>query len=215
MKKNFIDYYAVIMLIIFIFYNIILESLKIGGLLYQMFMILLIILNIIILIKFRKKIKYKSIIIVLYLLIWIFSKNTLQCFFAFSNIIFLCITGFKESHFIKIMSFVLPLLLFIFLPPLIFGYIATFGFGLNEEKNRNDIYSDMHYYCNNNYEVYAYSSGGFDKFHYSIGKHYEFLNIGDIIYISYNERNEKTKEEYENYLNNNNCILVGEKNGSK
>ena len=189
MKKKFIDYYAVIMLIIFIFYNIILESLKIGGLLYQIFMILLIILNIIILIKFRKKIKYKSIIIVLYLLIWIFSKNTLQCFFAFSNIIFLCITGFMESNFIKIMSFVLPLLLFIllfiFLPPLIFGYIATFGFGLSEEKNMNDIYSDMHYYCDDNYEVYAYSSGALDKFHYSIGKHYEFLNIDDIIYISY------------------------------
>jgi len=215
MKKKFIDYYAVIMLTLFIFYNITLGNIKIGGLLYRTFMILLIIANIITLIKFRKKIKYKSIIIVLYLLIWIFSKNTLQCFFAFSNIIFLCITGFMESNFIKIMSFVLPLLLFIFLPPLIFGYIATFGFGLNEEKNMNDIYSDMHYYCDDNYEVYAYSSGGFDKFHYSIGKHYEFLNIDDIIYISYNDRNETTFEKYESFINNNNCILVGEKNGSK
>jgi len=213
--KKFIDCYAVIMLALFIIYNLIFESLKIGGLLYQIFMILLIVVNIIILIVFRKRINYKSIIIILYLLLWFLSKNTLQCFFAFSNIIFLCITGFMKSFFIKIISFVLPLLLFIFLLPLTFAFISTFGFGLDEEKNMNDIYSDMHYYCDDNYEVYAYSSGGFDKFHYSIGKHYEFVNIDDIIYISYNERNETTKEEYENYLKNNNCKLAGEINGSK
>lgn len=50
---------------------------------------------------------------------------------------------------------------------------------------------------------------------YSIGKHYDILNIDDIIYISYNERNEKTKQEYQQYINNHNCSLVGDKNGFK
>ena len=66
MKKIIIDYYALIMMILFIIYNIILKDLKIGGLLYQIFMIALIVLNIIILIKFRKRIKLKGLIIVVY-----------------------------------------------------------------------------------------------------------------------------------------------------
>ena len=79
MRKNFIDYYALVMLVLFIIYNLFLESLKIYGLLYQIFMFALIIVNAIILIIFRKRIKYKTLIIIVYLLIWLFSKNTLQC----------------------------------------------------------------------------------------------------------------------------------------
>ena len=85
MRKNFIDYYALAMLMLFIIYNLFLESLKIYGLLYQIFMFVIIIVNAIILIAFRKRIKYKTLIIIVYLLIWLFSKNTLQCFFAFLN----------------------------------------------------------------------------------------------------------------------------------
>lgn len=54
-----------------------------------------------------------------------------------------------------------------------------------------------------------------DGFHYSIGKHYDILNIGDIINIIYSERNETTQEEYENYVKNHKCTLVGDNNESK
>ena len=63
MRKNFIDYYALVMLVLFIIYNLFLESLKIYGLLYQIFMFVIIIVNAIILIIFRKKIKYKTLIL--------------------------------------------------------------------------------------------------------------------------------------------------------
>ena len=56
MRKNFINYYALVMLVLFIIYNLFLESLKIYGLLYQIFMFVMIIVNAIILIIFRKKI---------------------------------------------------------------------------------------------------------------------------------------------------------------
>lgn len=215
MRKNFIDYYALVMLVLFIIYNLFLESLKIYGLLYQIFMFALIIVNAIILIVFRKRIKYKTLIITVYLLIWLFSKNTLQCFFAFSNIILLCITGFMEKHSIKIISVLVVIFGYIFFLPLFFAFLLAFGTGLDEESGMNDIYDDMHYYCDNNYEVYSYSAGAMDSFHYSIGKHYEILNISGIINISYNERNEKTQDEYEAYLETHNCKLVGDKNGSK
>lgn len=213
MRKNFIDYYALVMLVLFIIYNLFLESLKIYGLLYQIFMFALIIVNAITLIIFRKRIKYKTLIIIVYLLIWLFSKNILQCFFAFSNIILLCITGFMEKHSIKIISVLIVIFGYIFFLPLFFAFLLAFGTGLDEESGMNDIYDDMH--CDNNYEVYSYSAGAMDSFHYSIGKHYEILNISGIINISYNERNEKTHDEYEACLETHNCELVGDKNGSK
>ena len=213
MRKNFIDYYALVMLVLFIIYNLFLESLKIYGLLYQIFMFALIIVNAITLIIFRKRIKYKTLIIIVYLLIWLFSKNILQCFFAFSNIILLCITGFMEKHSIKIISVLIVIFGYIFFLPLFFAFLLAFGTGLDEESGMNDIYDDMH--CDNNYEVYSYSAGAMDSFHYSIGKHYEILNISGIINISHNERNEKTHDEYEACLETHNCELVGDKNGSK
>ena len=215
MRKNFIDYYALVMLVLFIIYNLFLESLKIYGLLYQIFMFALIIVNAIILIIFRKRIKYKTLIIIVYLLIWLFSKNILQCFFAFSNIILLCITGFMEKHSIKIISVLVVIFGYIFFLPLFFAFLLAFGTGLDVESGMNDIYDHMHYYCDNNYEVYSFSAGAMDSFHYSIGKHYKILNISGIINISYNERNEKTQDEYEAYLETHNCELVGDKNGSK
>lgn len=210
MRKNLIDYYALTMLVLFIVYNLFLKNLKIYGLLYQVFMFALIIANAIILIIFRKRIKCKTLIIIVYLLTWLFSKNTLQCLFAFSNIILLCITGFMEKHSIKIISVLIVILDHIFFLPLYFGFLLTFGTGLDEERGMNDIYDDMHYYCDNNYEIYSYSAGAMDSFHYSIGKHYEILNIDGIINISYHERNEKTQTEYETYLKKHNCKLVGD-----
>ena len=215
MRQKFIDYYALTMLILFITYNLFLVSLKIYGLLYQIFMSILIIVNAIILILFRNKIKHKTLIIIVYLLIWSFSKNILQCFFAFSNIILLCITGFTEKHSIRIISALIVVFGCMYFLPLFFSFLLTFGTDLDEEQGMNDIYGDTHYYCDNNYEVYSYSAGAIDKFHYSIGKHYEILKINGIINISYNERDEVSQDKYEKYLETHNCRLVGDKSGLK
>ena len=104
---------------------------------------------------------------------------------------------------------------YIFSLPLLFIYLLTFGTTLDSEKEIKDIYSDTHYYCDNNYEIYSYSAGAMDSFHYSIGKHYEILNINGIITIAYRKRHEKTQDEYETFLENHNCKLAGDKNGFK
>ena len=87
-------------------------------------------------------------------------------------------------------------------------YIAILIEDINNDVN--DIYKDMHYYCDNNYEAYAYSEGAMDRFHYSVGKHYEILNIKGLIYIRYSERNEVTNVEYQEMIKNHNGKLVGE-----
>lgn len=205
---KFLDYYALIILILFIVYNFILDELLIMGLLYKIIMILIIIVNIIILIIFRKKIKYKNILII-YCLTSLFTKNIMQYLFAFSNIIILCIIGFKENKFIKTFSIFFVMFIAFCRLPLLFALFILFGINLDEDKYMNLIYSDMHYYCDNNYEAYAYSTGFMDGFSYSIGKYYDILNYNDIINIVYRERNENTLEEYTNFIQNNNCKLVG------
>lgn len=217
MKKNIIDYYSLIMIILFITYNILLKNLKIGGLLYQVLMLFIIILNIFILIKFRGRIKLKGLIIIVNIfIVWSLSlKNNWQLIFGISNMITLISIGFMESNFIKVVAVLITLFFTVFSGPLLFVYLLVYGTSLGEEVGRNDIYDDMHYYCENNYEVYSYSAGAMDSFHYSIGKYYEFLDINGIIFISYNERNEVSQEEYNNYLNTHKCKLVGDVNGSK
>ena len=215
MKKSIMNYYAIIMLVLYLIYNIGLNSLKIGGLLYRIIMIILIIVNTTILIIFRKDIKYKEAICIIYFFTWLFSKNMPQCFFNFSNIIVLVSIGLIDSKFMRVFAIVIALIVSIFFLPLFFIFLLCFGTSINEESGRNDIYKDMHYYCENNYEVYSFSQGAMDKFHYSIGKHYEFLDIDDIIYISYNERNEVSQKEYDNYLKTHKCKLVGDISGSE
>lgn len=217
MKKFLVNYYAMIMMVLFIIYNKVLKHLKIGGNLYQIFMLFLIIINIIVLIKFREKIKFKALIIVVYFFIWVLlSKNAWQCTFGLSNMIALMIIGYMESNSLKVITVLITLFFVIFSMPLFFASILAFGvIGEDKEIERNDIYDDMHYYCENNYEVYSYSAGAMDSFHYSIGKYYEFLDINGIIYVSYNERNEVSEKEYSNYLKRHKCRLVGDINGSK
>lgn len=215
MKKFLLKYYAVIIMILFIIYNLVLTNLKIGGLLYQIYMVLFISINIFIHIIFKKDIKCKSLVILAYFFIWLFSKNTLQCIFGISSMIVLLITGFMEKNIIKIIAIGITIFFVIFAAPLFFVYLLNFGTGLSEDKERNDIYEDTHYYCDHNYEIYSYSAGAMDRYHYSIGKYYEILDINDIVYIHYIERNEVSHEEYENYLKKHKCILAGDKNGFK
>ena len=221
MKKILMNYYAFIMLVLYLIYNIGLSSLKISGLLYQIIMFILIIINLIILIVFRKDIKYKEAVCIIYFFTWLFSKNISQFFFSFFNIIALVAFGLiDDNKFMKVFIIILALIIFIlsmFFLPSLFFFAFCFGIRvtMSEEPNRNNIYDDMHYFCDNNYEVYSYSAGAMDSFHYSIGKHYEILDIGGIIHITYDEQNEASQEEYNNYLNNHKCKLVGDINGSK
>ena len=215
MKKNIINNYATIMLIIYLIINIELNSLKIGGLLYQIIMIIIIIVNAIILIVFRKDIKYKEVVCIIYFFTWLFSKNMPQCFFNFSNIIVLASIGSIDSMFMRVSAIIIGLIVSIFFLQLLFIFLLCFGTSMSSESGRNDIYEDTHYYCKNNYEIYTYSKGAMDKYHYSIGKHYEILDIDGIIYISYKKRNEVSQGKYNNYLYTHKCKLVGDVNESK
>lgn len=217
MKKFLINYYALIIQVLFIIYNTVFRNIRIGGYLYQISMLLFITSNIMALIKLKKNIKYKSLTIFLYFLVCLFSKDVLQGFFGISSMVTLIVIGFRENDFIKVIGILTALFIFIFtfvfpiIPILLFILIRV---DIDRGKEMYGVYEETHYYCDNNYEVYAYSSGAWDSAHYNIGKHYEILNIDDIIYINYNHKQKSISEqEYNDYIKNNNCHLIGNKGG--
>lgn len=112
-------------MIIFVLYNIILDSLMVSGMLYHVYMMLLIIINVIVLIKFRKEIRFKSLAIIIYAITWLFSKDFFQYLFNSSNIIILCAIGFKDSNLIKLITILLTLFVFNFFG-LLFGCFLIF-----------------------------------------------------------------------------------------
>lgn len=194
------------MIIFFVVINITFSGLRIEGLLYQYFMFLIIVLNIVILIRFRNIIHYRSLAILIYFFLSVFSKDILQFIFAISSMITLDVIKFKNSNFIKMMT----IFVICFFSP--YFFLLTFII-LNNEKERRDIYENTHYYCENHYEIYSYSAGAMDKFHYSIDKYYNIIDLDGILFITYNERSKTTREEYESYIENHNCNLVGDKHG--
>lgn len=213
MKKILINHYALIIILLFLVYNILLRNLVITGIIYHLFIITLIISNIILLFKLKKEIKCKSMTIIVFFIVWIFSKDIYGVIFGISSMIALISIGFIESNLIKIISIIITIIISIFALPLFYLFILVFA--LSGGSHDNQIYEDTHYYCSDNIEIYSYSAGAMDSFHYSIGKYYEFLDIDGIIFISYNERNEVSQEKYSNYLNTYKCKLVGDVNESK
>ena len=210
MKRIFINYYLLIFFLIFFIYNNVLIDLKIGGLIYQVFMIVITILNVLMLVKYKKEIKFKSICLIAYFCTCLISKNIFQFIFVLSNIITLIVIGYiGEGIFIKIVSTLCIIILCILSPILIFVVSLIYGTGLNEEIGLSDIYEDTHYYCDNNYEAYEFSAGAMDRTHYSVGKHYEIINIKGL-YVRYSKRNETTYGEYLNTIEKYNGRLVGE-----
>ena len=213
MKKILINYYALIIMLLFLIYNLLLRNLVITGIMYHLFMIILIISNIILLLKLKKEIKCKSIAIIVFFIVWIFSKDIYGVIFGISSMITLISIGFMESNLIKVISIIITIIISIVALPLFYLFILVFA--LSGGSRDNQIYEDTHYYCNNT-EIYSYSAGAMDSFHYSIGKHYVILDFNDIIYISYNkQRNEVSQKEYSEYLKIHKCKLVGDVNGFK
>lgn len=208
MKIFLIKYYTSIILLFFIMYNFVLSCLKISGPLYEAFIVIVIFVNNFILIQFRKNIKYKGTLCLIFFFMWFFSKDFLQCFLAFFIIGILCITGFTENRHMKVITICILTFTTLFFIPITLIFLIRFHLDANHV-----IYEDTHYLCEENYEIYSFSQGAMDGFHYSIGKYYEVLHIDGMIDITYRKRKETSKEKYEKYIKNHICHLVGEKNG--
>ena len=198
MKK----YYAVILLVLFLIYNLF-KNFVIEGLLYQIFMIGLIIINGIILFKYKDEIDYKKVVGVIYFLAGFFSKNIFQCYFAFSNVIIICVIESLRNKKSNVPLIVMEVLLFL-VPAIIVSHLFI---GTRYDKNfmRNDISKDYYYLCDNNVSSYRFSGTANDSYHYSIGKYYEIARIDNLIYIAYDERNEVSQKEYEEYIAEHEC----------
>lgn len=215
MKKFIVNFYIGLVIILFIIVNIILADVKITGLLYIITMDLFLIFNTTILLLFRNEIKFKGILIIISFLIFIFSKDIYQFIFIISTMVILIVSGISTSKFIQIIVIIINVFILIFHIPILFFIIILTLNEIEPTNTPHNIYEEDYYYCKNNYEAYIYSAGAMDGYHYNIGKHYEILSTNGIITISYHKKNEISKDQYYNFIENNKCILAGDKNGSK
>lgn len=241
-KKMIINYYALIMLFLFLIYNLIYNwsYLKIEGLLYELLIKLIICVNVNILIHFRKEIKLKKLMFIIYSVILIgyfysfglLLKSPLQDVFCFCNIVVFLVLGFMESNYFKVVSIMfltfIAIFFFKYYQQWPFAYLVAFDKKrLTQEltiQKYNKI-DDKLYYCENNYKVHSYvaldlktihdPNEDVEIFHYFIGKHYEILSMNPIINISYDNRKEFSIKDYEKYLNSHKCTLVGVDNESE
>ena len=241
-KKLIINYYALIMIFLFLIYNLIYNwsYLKIEGLLYELLITVIICVNVNILINFRKEIKLKKLMFIIYSVIlmgYFYSfglllKSPFQDVFCFCNIVVFLILSFMESNYFKVVSTMflafIAIFFFKYYQQWSFAYLIAFDkTRLTQEliiKKYNKM-NDKLYYCENNYEVRSYSTldlktihppnEAVKTFHYFIGKHYGILNINPIINISYDNRKEVSRDDYEKFLNSHKCKLVGDVSGSK
>ena len=204
--KIFTNYYTSIIIILLVISNIFLTNLEVNGILYNLFMTAFILFNIGIVVKYKKEMKNKKIALISSVILLIFSKNIHLTIFIVTNIFLLLIITISTSKSLK--TIIILMFCCILLSPYTFIFVLLIA--LNSKYKMNNIYEDTHYYCEKNYEIYAYSSGAMNRFHYSVGKYYVLLDFGNIINISYRERNETTIEKYNQFLNNNKCSLVGE-----
>lgn len=90
--------------------------------------------------------------------------------------------------------------LIIFAPLLIF--LSTFSSNV-----RDMIYEDTHYQCDE-YEIFVYSAGAMDSYHYAVVEQHKYVAWGNLLEIWYDEYVGDTELEYNLALKTGNCTLV-------
>lgn len=196
-------YYLLIIFIYVFTSNLFFTGLVFDGLLYYIFMILLNVFNVYFIIKKNKYFKFKNGLYIFLLLSVIFCKNIFHVILVLNTFILLAALNFKDNIVIQILSIISSTIIVLNIPIVLFVIFLTV-------LNTNEIYEDTHYYCNNNYEIYSYSAGAMDSFHYSIVKRYKIVEFNNIIKIVYNKNIGNSLKEYNKVLENMECKLVGE-----
>ncbi len=201
-KNKIISNYIHTIISIFIIHNLILRNLVIGGLLYHIVMIVLIILNVSILLQYKDKIEYSGTKTIIFCLIWLISKDFYGIIFTLSTTLTLLSTDFIKNTATKVVVIFITFFILVFSIP--YAFLIEFS------KNKDDIWE--HYRCEHNSELYIYFNNNVDKFYYAVDKKYKFLNKNDIIYMSYKWRIDISKKWYNEYLDDHECVWVDDLN---
>ena len=201
MNKKNLYIYMISMLICYMSYNYFIKNILIGGLLYRILMILLIIFNSMYLIQNKEHIDNKvSIIIVIYIFMLFSSRNLFQFLFNLSNIIILIIIEKQRKLFTKTSLYFIVGSIYFFsflvllrIPSLVKNYKSDF----------TRLEPKSYYKCKNNMEAYILSSPSVigSEEDYFIGNINEKLDINYLFIINTNTK-EVNYNEFYNYIDN-------------
>lgn len=207
MKKILTEYYAIFVFGIFLLCNIIFKDIHISGTIYEYFMYFIIGLNAIFLTSFRQKMKYCNFVIiayiVFYIILWMYSKNVFQFAFGLSNMLILIVISSFYNIKSRTISFIILILGVLYFPIVTFIAFGMILF-ISEKEPRRHIYPEMHYYCDDDIEVYAFSGGATDSYHYNLDHRFEFKITHDLNLI-FTYRKSLDGDTYSNYIYEHDC----------
>lgn len=195
----FIKYYLIFLLIFRLIFNITLIYFKIEGSIYDLLNVLIIIFNYKMLIKYNNQIHLKRISYIIILFTLLINQSIYLFILSITTLFIIFYLNYIDD-FIKKISIITMFLSLYFFPGIILGIMISM---------QNPIYHDTHYYCEN-YEIYIYSAGAMDSFHYQINKRKLILDFQNRLKIVYNKKVSDTKYEYDEILKKYKCKLVGE-----
>lgn len=160
-------------------------------------MILLFSINAFILIKENNNFILKSLMYPIFFLSLIIVKNIEFAIIVFETLMLLTILNIKTNKAILVLFIFMDIIVFFLAPIVIFASLIP---------TREDlIYEETHFYCKE-YEIYSYSLGAMDEFHYYIGERFDF-RIGNLLEIEYTKKIGDSETKYYDTLNDT-CIPV-------
>lgn len=203
--NKIISYYYVLLEII-LFSFLILEqySFYFKGVLYHVFMVLFVLLNILLIVKYNDVLKFKKPFYIS-LIVYLIFLNNIYLFILIVILFFLILFLNTDVKFIYY-TFLVTSLFACFLFPITF--LRVLSVGIQGNSIRDDIYEDYHYDCGK-YEIFYYSAGAMDGMHYAVVKKHVYVKIDNIIEIGYDKQISDSLKEYNKVYQNNKCKKIG------
>ena len=207
MKRLFKYYYIFLELVLFAFLYMENNDYYFKGILYHLSMILLILVSIFIVCKFNNTLKFKNIFYLTISFYELFLNNIYLSILLIILFFMIFILNYKNVIFKITFGFVIGVCIICFPITLLLCFFKMDSINGDGSRLRNMIYSDYHYKCGK-YEIFWYSGGAMDSFHYAVIEPNSVIKIGDLIDIGYDKQIGDTLEEYNKMLYNNNCKKV-------
>lgn len=151
---------------------------------------------------FRKKIVCPAISLILFILFFLMAKSQSELSFAVTMVLGITIVFFKKAQVVvtAVASF-----LFLFFSPLLFFTLLII---LPVLDGSDMIYPETHYYTDDGRELFVYSAGAMDGFHYCVGRGFEIIDLGQTLKFYYRDVQSVNKHEYEQVKGTANCTLA-------
>ena len=172
-----------------------------------MAMILFVGLSSFIAIKFNNILKFKKTFYITLFIYFIVLNNIYMFLLSIFLFFGIMILNHKNKFICYVFSGI-SLLACVFLPITIMLILTKINsLGVNGASIRKEIYKQEYYECGK-YEIFYYSGGATDRFHYAVMEKHKYIEIKNLLEIGYDKQVGDTLEEYNAMKESGKCNKV-------